>query len=235
MKTRSTFIWGIIYFCTLDGYFRILVKTSSELICTRLLTVHSCPFIHCTVHRGNNNVRNPFFVLIHDKCRDFRAHLNSCQLPCHSYLLLYNYHLSSLQGHRHEEDRQDCSLTWFYGKERSGNGADALCTQYHNSVFLYSGLFVFGQFEFLCHFWWVKKQKNQNNMPFNAILFAKSTILASSIKISGRQDTSFSFIILLFFSWLYLNWALISWVINIKNVIKTTCLLTHYFLQSQPY
>ena len=130
-----------------------------------------------TVHSGNNNVCNPFFVLIHDKCRDFRAHLNSCQLPCHSYLLLYNYHLSSLQGHRHEEDRQDCSLTWFYGKERSGNGADALCTQYHNSVLLYSGLFVFGQFEFLCHFWWVKKQKK----------------------------------------------------------IKTTCLLTHYFLQSQPY
>ena len=63
-----------------------------------------------TIHSGKNNVRNPFFVLIHDKCRDFRAHLNSCQLPCHSYLLLYNYHLSSLQGRRHEEDRQDCSL-----------------------------------------------------------------------------------------------------------------------------
>ena len=112
-EKSSPFISGIIYFCTFDGFFRILVKTSSELICTRLLTVHSCPFIHCTVHRGNNNVRNPFFVLIHDKCRDFRAHLNSCQLPCHSYLLLYNYHLSSLQGHSHEEGRQDCSLTWF--------------------------------------------------------------------------------------------------------------------------
>ena len=37
MKTSSPFIWGIIYFCTMDGFFRILEKTSSELICTRLL------------------------------------------------------------------------------------------------------------------------------------------------------------------------------------------------------
>ena len=36
MKTSSPFIWGIIYFCTMDGFFRILEKTSSELICTRL-------------------------------------------------------------------------------------------------------------------------------------------------------------------------------------------------------
>ena len=38
MKTSSPFIWGIIYFCTMDGSFRILEKTSSELICTRLYT-----------------------------------------------------------------------------------------------------------------------------------------------------------------------------------------------------
>jgi hypothetical protein len=36
MKTSSPFIWGIIYFCTMDGFFRILEKISSELICTRL-------------------------------------------------------------------------------------------------------------------------------------------------------------------------------------------------------
>ena len=35
MKTSSPFIWGIIYICTMDGFFRILEKTSSELICTR--------------------------------------------------------------------------------------------------------------------------------------------------------------------------------------------------------
>jgi hypothetical protein len=28
---------GIIYFCTMDGFFRILEKTSSELIWTRLI------------------------------------------------------------------------------------------------------------------------------------------------------------------------------------------------------
>ena len=36
MKTSSPFIWGLIYFCTMDGFFRIFEKTSSELICTRL-------------------------------------------------------------------------------------------------------------------------------------------------------------------------------------------------------
>ena len=36
MKTSSPFIWGIINFCTMDGFFGILEKTSSELICTGL-------------------------------------------------------------------------------------------------------------------------------------------------------------------------------------------------------
>ena len=36
MKTSRPFIWGIIYFCNMDGFFRILEKTSSKLICTRL-------------------------------------------------------------------------------------------------------------------------------------------------------------------------------------------------------
>ena len=31
MKTSSPFISGIIYFCNMDGFFRILEKTSSEL------------------------------------------------------------------------------------------------------------------------------------------------------------------------------------------------------------
>ena len=36
MKTTLAFIWGIIFFCTMGGFFRILEKTSSELICTQL-------------------------------------------------------------------------------------------------------------------------------------------------------------------------------------------------------
>ena len=64
----------------------------------------------------------------------------------------------------------------------------------------------------------LKSKKNQNNMPCNTLLLTKSTILAPSIKISCRQSTRFRFIISIFSSWLYLNWALISWVINIQNV-----------------
>ena len=39
MKISSTFIWGIIYFCTMDGFSRILEKKLSELLCTRLYWV----------------------------------------------------------------------------------------------------------------------------------------------------------------------------------------------------
>ena len=35
-KKLLHFVWGIIYFCTMDDFFRILEKNSSELICTRL-------------------------------------------------------------------------------------------------------------------------------------------------------------------------------------------------------
>ena len=50
VKTSSPFIRGIIYFCTMDGFFRILEKTSSELICTQLyinLTVHNIFNVLC--------------------------------------------------------------------------------------------------------------------------------------------------------------------------------------------
>ena len=38
-KTPRRFIWGSVYFCTMDGFFRILKKAVSELICTRLYIV----------------------------------------------------------------------------------------------------------------------------------------------------------------------------------------------------
>ena len=36
MKITMAFIWGSIYLCTMDGFFRILKKALSELICTQL-------------------------------------------------------------------------------------------------------------------------------------------------------------------------------------------------------
>ena len=35
-KKPRRFIWGSIYSCTMDGFFRIFKKAVSELICTRL-------------------------------------------------------------------------------------------------------------------------------------------------------------------------------------------------------
>ena len=35
-EKSSPFIWGIIIFCTMDGFSRILEKKLSELLCTRL-------------------------------------------------------------------------------------------------------------------------------------------------------------------------------------------------------
>ena len=45
MKISLAFIWGFLYFCTMDGFFRILEKTSSELICTRLYHILSKTFL----------------------------------------------------------------------------------------------------------------------------------------------------------------------------------------------
>ena len=42
MKISLAFIWGIIYFCTMDGFFRILENTSSELICTWPYVLRKC-------------------------------------------------------------------------------------------------------------------------------------------------------------------------------------------------
>ena len=36
LKKSSPFIWGIIFLCTMNGFFRILEKRLSELICPRL-------------------------------------------------------------------------------------------------------------------------------------------------------------------------------------------------------
>ena len=36
MQRLKAFLWGTFFFCTMDGFFRILEKTSSQLICTRL-------------------------------------------------------------------------------------------------------------------------------------------------------------------------------------------------------
>ena len=39
-KKPRRFIWGSIYSCTMDGFFRIFKKAVSELICTRLYFHH---------------------------------------------------------------------------------------------------------------------------------------------------------------------------------------------------
>ena len=38
-EKSSPFIWGIIFFCTMDGFSRILEKKLSKLLCTRLYRV----------------------------------------------------------------------------------------------------------------------------------------------------------------------------------------------------
>ena len=60
MKISLVFIWGIIYFCTMDGFFRILKKTSSELICTRLCTyINATSFLVAMPTKGKMLPRLP--------------------------------------------------------------------------------------------------------------------------------------------------------------------------------
>ena len=49
-EKSSPFIWGIIFFCSMDGFFRILEKTSSELICTRLYLLTVLRYVMTNVH-----------------------------------------------------------------------------------------------------------------------------------------------------------------------------------------
>ena len=51
MKRPNAFKWCSIYFCTMDGFFRILKKVLSELICTRLyfyfVLVNALNYLQC--------------------------------------------------------------------------------------------------------------------------------------------------------------------------------------------
>jgi hypothetical protein len=52
MKISLAFIWGIIYFWTMDGFFRILEKTSSELITSDALNfvVNTVLYYYCVYY-----------------------------------------------------------------------------------------------------------------------------------------------------------------------------------------
>ena len=49
MTKTLVFIWGIIFFCTMDGFFRILEKRLSELICTWLYISQLFKFCYASV------------------------------------------------------------------------------------------------------------------------------------------------------------------------------------------
>ena len=66
-EKSSPFIWGIIFFCTMDGFSRILEKKLSELLCTRLYMhfLFQVFGIFCTMaaeqllsHTGNDLLAN---------------------------------------------------------------------------------------------------------------------------------------------------------------------------------
>ena len=79
-KTSSSFIWGIIFFCSMDGFFRILEKRQSELICTRLY-VNNNSFTHIVpIHIGVDIISEGVFKKIlcspfQDKTRFLWEHL----------------------------------------------------------------------------------------------------------------------------------------------------------------
>ena len=52
-EKRSPFIWGIIFFCTMDGFSRILEKKLSKLLCTRLYLFDSDIFFFAILTRVN--------------------------------------------------------------------------------------------------------------------------------------------------------------------------------------
>ena len=77
MEISLAFIWDVIYFCTMEGFFRILEKTSSKLICTQLYILGSClffcsPYLKIGKNRfslGNNRFWR--FVVFEEKITGF--------------------------------------------------------------------------------------------------------------------------------------------------------------------
>ena len=65
-ENTSPFLWGIIYFCTMDSFFRILENTSSELVCPRLYiyNIRTCCKIGIDVENTWLNFV-PFFILFY--------------------------------------------------------------------------------------------------------------------------------------------------------------------------
>ena len=102
-----------IYFCTMNGFFRILEKTSSELICTRLYVKNQlCSFINWivdvkTIQKGRKVAKKSIQKIIHKKIwpivlstRTIRLHFHTifvaileAKQPCSTQILSgYAYH-----------------------------------------------------------------------------------------------------------------------------------------------
>ena len=70
-KKPRRFIWGSIYSCTMDGFFRILKKAVSELICTRL-------YINARQIHIFSKISNAWW-------RSFPRFVNWTLMPCPSF------------------------------------------------------------------------------------------------------------------------------------------------------
>ena len=97
MKTSSPFI----YFCTMDGFFRILEKTSSELICTQLKH-----FIE-KIHKKRMTPNKSWFLLllafqnlpsIYQLSSDFVKQLFRIQIQKGGKVLLWNQVKSRMEA-----------------------------------------------------------------------------------------------------------------------------------------
>ena len=95
MKIIVAFVWVIIYFCTMDGFFRILEKTSSEVLLSPCFTPlfvssHSviksylCYFIRCSF---NNYWILPIFPF----CIDTKNLVWSCLFFAFPYLTAVHF------------------------------------------------------------------------------------------------------------------------------------------------
>ena len=95
MKKSSPFIWDIIVLCTMNGFFRILEKRLSELICTRLynkLQFPSClKYGFCNKSFRKDETLTSW-TLLQPICPHFWAWLpfsNSCAKNHHDLLLFF--------------------------------------------------------------------------------------------------------------------------------------------------
>ena len=110
-EKSSPFIWGIIFFCTMDGFSRILEKKLYELQCTRLYHwgPRPCFILFSRFLSKNNNFSQHLFLL----SRELRVYDDSALLKANNLCVTSKNETTNSPIHQFTNSKRcKMSLKW---------------------------------------------------------------------------------------------------------------------------